>query len=102
MSAGQATPDVIPVSKRLYDMAFGFAAARVAVEFCMRYSKRICDPFCGHGTVLHVAEEMGADSVGVDIDPKVCKIARRFAQAGPLFRNMPNKKSEEGSRRLRR
>jgi hypothetical protein len=75
VTAGQATPDVIPVSKRLYDMAFGFAAARVAVEFCKRYSKHICDPFCGHGTVLHVAEETGTDSVGVDIDPKVCEIA---------------------------
>jgi hypothetical protein len=81
MSAGQATADVIPPSKRLYDMAFGFEAAQVCVEFCKRYTKRICDPFCGQGTVLHVAEELGVDSVGVDIDPKVCKIARRFAQA---------------------
>lgn len=31
--------------------------------------KRICDPLCGQGTVLHVAEEMGVDSIGVDIDP---------------------------------
>jgi DNA methylase len=78
MSAGQATPDVIPPSKRLYEMAFGFEAAKVAVEFCKRYTKRICDPFCGHGTVLHVAEEMGVDSIGMDIDPKVCEIARQF------------------------
>ena len=77
MSAGQATPDVIPVSKRLYDMAFGYTAAKVCVEFCMRYSKRICDPFCGQGTALHVAESLGVDSVGVDIDPKACEIARK-------------------------
>jgi len=81
LTAGQATADVIPVSKRLYPMAFGFEAARVCVGFCKRYTNRICDPFCGQGTVLHVAEELGIDSVGVDIDPKVCKIARRFAQA---------------------
>ena len=31
----------------------------------MPYSKRICDPFCGQGTTLHVAESLGADSVGV-------------------------------------
>jgi hypothetical protein len=81
MSAGQATQDVIPPSKRLYEMAFGFEAAMVCVEFCKRFTNRVCDPFCGQGTVLHVSEEMGLHSVGVDIDPKVCKIARRFAQA---------------------
>jgi hypothetical protein len=75
ITAGQATPDVIPPSKRLYEMAFGFEAAKVAVEFCKRYTNRVCDPFCGHGTVLHVAEELGVDSVGVDINPKVCEIA---------------------------
>jgi hypothetical protein len=78
MTAGQATPDVIPVSKRSYPMAFGFAAARVCVEFCKRFTKRVCDPFCGQGTVLHVAEQMGLHSVGVDIDPKVCEVARQF------------------------
>jgi hypothetical protein len=73
MSAGQATADVIPPSKRLYEMAFGFAAARVAVEFCKKFSNRVLDPFCGHGTILHVAEELGMDSVGVDIDPACCE-----------------------------
>ncbi len=84
LTAGQATPDVIPVSRRLYPMAFGFEAAKVAVEFCMRYSKRICDPFCGQGTALHVAESLGADSVGVDIDPAVCEIARQFCIVNDL------------------
>jgi DNA modification methylase len=76
ITAGQATPDVIPPSKRLYEMAFGFEAARVCVDFCKKFSNHVCDPFCGHGTVLHVAEEMGADSVGVDIDPKCCEVAK--------------------------
>jgi hypothetical protein len=35
-----------------------------------KFSNRVCDPFCGYGTVLHVAEELGMVSVGVDIDPK--------------------------------
>ena len=39
--------------------------------FCMHHSKRICDPFCGQGTTLHVAESLGADS-----DPKVCEVAK--------------------------
>jgi len=78
MSAGQATADVIPPSKRLYAMAFGFEAASVCVEFCKRFTNRVCDSFCGHGTVLHVAEELGMDSVGVDIDQKVCEVAKKF------------------------
>lgn len=38
VTAGQATPDVIPVSKRLHPMAFGFEAGKVAVEFSARQS----------------------------------------------------------------
>jgi hypothetical protein len=79
ITSGQATPDVITVSRRLYAMAFGFAAARVCVEFCKRYTNRVCDPFCGHGTVLHAAAQVGMDSVGVDIDPMVCEVAETFA-----------------------
>jgi hypothetical protein len=78
MSAGQATPDVIPVSKRLYDMAFGFEAARVCVQFSQKFSNRVCDPFCGYGTTLHVAEELGMDSVGVDIDAECCGKVRNL------------------------
>ena len=57
---------------------FTFVAAKVCVEFCKRFSSRVLDPFCGHGTVLHVAEELGMDNVGVDIDLKVCKVAKKF------------------------
>ena len=63
-------------------MAFGFAAARVAVEFCKKHSNRVLDPFCGRGTILHVAEELGMESVGVDIDPvccEACEIAETLA-----------------------
>jgi hypothetical protein len=82
MTAGQATPDVVPKSKRLYDMAFGFEAARACLGFCKKFSNRVCDPFCGHGTVLHVAEELGMESVGVDIDPACCEAARNFIPRG--------------------
>lgn len=78
MSAGQATADVVPKSKRLYDMAFGFDAARACLEFCKKFSNRVLDPFCGYGTTLHVAEDLGMDSVGVDISPECCEVARNF------------------------
>jgi len=78
MTAGQATADVVAKSPRLYDMAFGFEAARACLEFCKKRSNRVCDPFCGYGTTLHVAEELGMDSVGVDIDAACCEAARNF------------------------
>ena len=55
--------------------------ARLCVEFCERFSSRVLDTFCGHGTVLHVPEELGMDSVGVDIDPKVFKVAKKFLRS---------------------
>lgn len=67
--------NVVP-PKRLYEMAFGFETAMVCVEFCKRFTNRVCDPLCGQGTVLHVAEELGMDSVGVDIDPACCEAAQ--------------------------
>lgn len=76
VGAGRATPDVLPVSKTSYPMAFGEHAADVAVEFCRRYSDRICDPFCGRGTVLRAAEKLGMQAIGVDIDPEACEFAR--------------------------
>jgi hypothetical protein len=36
----------------------------------------VVDPFCGRGTVLAVANEMGLDAVGVELSAKRCKAAR--------------------------
>ena len=38
----------------------------------------IVDPFCGVGTVLCVANEMGCDAVGVEISAKRCAAAARL------------------------
>lgn len=36
----------------------------------------ILDPFCGSGTTLHVAQSLGIDSVGIDLNPIACLISR--------------------------
>ena len=41
-------------------------------------SQLVFDPFCGHGTVLAVANEMGLDAVGVEISRKRCRAALRL------------------------
>ena len=38
----------------------------------------VVDPFCGHGTVLAVANTYGFDAVGVDLSAKRCRAARRL------------------------
>jgi len=43
----------------------------------------VLDPFCGSGTTLAVARELGLDGVGVELNPEYAEIARgRIAGAG--------------------
>jgi site-specific DNA-methyltransferase (adenine-specific) len=37
---------------------------------------RILDPFCGSGTTLVAAADMGMDAVGIEIVPEYAQIAR--------------------------
>jgi len=37
---------------------------------------KILDPFCGSGTTLAVAQELGFDSIGIDLNPIACLISR--------------------------
>ena len=77
-TTGSATPDVIPVSKRIYKNATPVAAALRAVEFVRKYSNSntVIDPFVGRGTIPAIANMVGLDAVGVDIDQKQCQEAK--------------------------
>ena len=76
---GSATPDVIPVSKTIYCNATPIRAVEIACEFIKQYSPGlfIADPFVGRGTTVNVAQQMGIDSVGIDIDPKQIAIIKK-------------------------
>lgn len=37
----------------------------------------VLDPFCGSGTVLKVAKELGLRGVGVELNPEYAAMARR-------------------------
>lgn len=71
---GAATPDVIRRGRVLYPNGTGLLACRVAVEWAGRamVSGPLADPFCGRGTIPAVAEALGFDAVGVDLDPDQC------------------------------
>ena len=61
-----------------WSRAMGVTACRVACRFLREETdtRVVVDPFCGRGTVLAVANEMGFDAVGVDISAKRCRAAR--------------------------
>jgi hypothetical protein len=72
-------PDVLPdAGFGTWSRAMGVIACRVACRFLSdeTTTKIVVDPFCGRGTVLAVANEMGLDALGVDISAKRCRAAR--------------------------
>lgn len=73
------SPDVVPSTGHMpWIRAMGVDACEVACRFVLAAtrSRIVVDPFCGHGTVLAVANRLGLDALGVDLSPKCCRAAR--------------------------
>jgi DNA methylase len=76
------TPDVLPdAGKMPWSRAMGVEACRVACRYLIEEtsSRVVVDPFCGRGTVLAIANELGLDAIGVDTSAKRCRAARALA-----------------------
>lgn len=72
-------PDVLPDAGFMpWSRAMGATACRVACRFLVDETdtRVVVDPFCGHGTVLAVANALGLDAIGVDLRAKRCRKAR--------------------------
>jgi hypothetical protein len=61
-----------------WSRGMGLEACRFACVYILENTntRTVVDPFCGHGTVLLAANELGMDAIGVDIFPKRAKRAR--------------------------
>jgi hypothetical protein len=73
-------PDVLPDAGHMsWSRAMGNNACTVACRFIRENTntKTIVDPFCGRGTLLAVANELGFDAIGVDLGGKRCRMARK-------------------------
>ena len=73
--------DVLPDAGHMpWTRAMGVAACRVACRYLRDETDTttVVDPFCGHGTVLAVANASGLDAVGIDTSARQCKAARKL------------------------
>ncbi len=77
----KAFADVLPeAGETTWARGMGIKACELACRMVMSYteSRTIVDPFCGHGSVLAVANEMGLNAIGVDLSLKCVKKARNL------------------------
>lgn len=75
----QATADVLPEAGDVtWTRGMGVQACVAACRFILEHTatRTVVDPFCGHGTVLAVANALGLDAVGVELSRKRAKKAR--------------------------
>ncbi len=75
------SPDVLPDAGAMpWSRAMGVEACRLACRYLLEETstRTVVDPFCGHGTVLAVANAMGLDALGVDVSRRQCAAARKL------------------------
>jgi hypothetical protein len=77
-------PEVLPDAGPMpWSRAMGATACRVACRYLLDNTKTrvVVDPFCGRGTVLAIANELGLDAIGIDISEGRCRKARAISPA---------------------
>lgn len=80
-AATRPGPDVLADGgHQPYPKAMGVAACQLACRFLKEETstRRVVDPFCGHGTILAVANAFGFDAIGVDRSARACRAARKL------------------------
>lgn len=93
----RSTPDVIPeAGETTWTRGMGVRACVVAGRYVLEQTptRTVVDPFCGHGTMLAVANELGLDAIGVELGKKRAKKAR--ALQAPGFRLSEPEEPPEG------
>jgi len=76
---GRSTADVLPEAGDVtWTRGMGVRACLAACRFVEQNTstRTVVDPFCGHGTVLAVANALGLEAVGVELSRKRAKKAR--------------------------
>ena len=98
----KSSADILPaVGEVTWARGMGTEACAAACRFVLQHTATRCiiDPFCGHGTVLAVANELGMDAIGVELSPKRARQAERLTAPGMKLckGNQPPPPAEAGS-----
>ncbi|ATB30083.1 DNA methyltransferase [Melittangium boletus] len=75
----RSSADVLPQAGEVtWTRGMGVQACLAACRYVLANTptRTIVDPFCGHGTVLAVANDLGLDAVGVELSNKRARKAR--------------------------
>lgn len=73
--SGPAGPDVLPKSPALWKNGVPLAAAAEACRMAAGPGLAIVDPFCGRGTIPSVAEALGLEAIGIEIEEQEFRAA---------------------------
>jgi hypothetical protein len=81
LDLSRSLPDVLPdAGATTWTRGMGRRACELACRFVLTHTKShtVVDPFCGHGSVLAVANHLGLEAVGVELSPKRARKARNL------------------------
>lgn len=81
----KSTADVVEeLGEKAWVRGMGIEACRIACRFIMNETstRNLVNPFCGYGSALAVANEMGMSAVGVERSEKRASIARAIRVLG--------------------
>lgn len=79
LDPARSTADVLPERGAMtWARGMGLEPCRAACRFVLEQTstRTVVDPFCGHGLVLAVANQLGLDAIGVELGPKRAARAR--------------------------
>jgi site-specific DNA-methyltransferase (adenine-specific) len=91
--AGQSATDAIAFK---HPAIFPEALARDHIQSWSNEGDIVLDPFCGSGTTLKMARELGRRGIGVEINEEYCEIAVARLQQRLLFGGMEAATSDAG------
>ncbi|MBX7149136.1 site-specific DNA-methyltransferase [bacterium] len=74
-------PDVINGGKKVWIRGMGVEACKLACDLILRFTetKTVVHPFCGLGTMLAVANDMGLNAIGIELSRKRAERAQKLS-----------------------
>lgn len=73
------TAPIVPHGERLHTTQKPLALMHDILRDFVRPGERVFDPFCGSGTTLVAAKNLGMPCLGIELDPKFADLAARRA-----------------------